>query len=439
MTLMSLYNLISFLGIFVLAAFAWLCSSNRKVVNWRAVIWGIGLELLFAFFIFVVPAGTKLFLFLNDAVVRVLESATAGTRFLFGRLALPPGTANEAGETSLGYFLAFQALPTIVFFAALIGVLYYLKVMPFFVRIFARVFSRSMRISGAEALSVSSNIFVGVESSLVVRPYLDAMTASELATIITAGMATVASTTLGLYVMLLKAQMPTIAGHLISASVIAAPAAVVMAKLIIPETGKPATMGVDVEPYAEREDNLIMAVINGANSGLKLLGGIVALLLAFLGLVALFDLVLGWFGGALNGWFGWNLHLSLKAILGWVFYPFTLAVGVPASDAMEIARVVGERTVATEVPAYGHLAELMARGALRNPRSALIASYALCGFAHVASLAIFVGGTGALAPSRLKDLSRLGLRALLAATLACLMTGAVAGTFFTGASVLLGR
>ncbi len=439
MPLMSLYNLISFLGIFVLAGFAWLCSSNRKVVNWRVVLWGIALQLVFAFFIFVVPAGTSVFLFLNDAVVRVLESATAGTRFLFGRLALPPGTANEAGETSLGYFLAFQALPTIVFFAALIGVLYHLKVMPFFVRLFARVFSRSMHISGAEALSVSSNIFVGVESSLVVRPYLEAMTVSELATIITAGMATVASTTLGLYVMLLKTQMPTIAGHLISASVIAAPAAVVMAKLIIPENGKPATLGVDVEPYAEREDNLIMAVINGANSGLKLLGGIVSLLLAFLGLVALLDLMLGGFGGALNGWFGWHLELSLKSLLGYVFYPFTLAVGVPSPDAMAIARVIGERTVATEVPAYGHLAELMARGALRDPRSALIASYALCGFAHVASLAIFVGGTGALAPSRLKDLSRLGLRALLAATLACLMTGAVAGTFFTGASVLLGK
>jgi CNT family concentrative nucleoside transporter len=439
MPLMSLYNLISFLGIFVLAGFAWLCSSNRKVVNWRTVIWGIGLQLVFAFLIFVVPAGTKVFLFLNDAVVRVLESATAGTKFLFGRLALPPGTANEAGEMSLGYFLAFQALPTIVFFAALIGVLYHLKVMPFFVRLFARVFSRSMRISGAEALSVSSNIFVGVESSLVVQPYLGAMTASELATIITAGMATVASTTLGLYVMLLKAQMPTIAGHLISASVIAAPAAVVMAKLIIPETGKPATLGVDVEPYAEREDNLIMAIINGANSGLKLLGGIIALLLAFLGLVALLDLILGGLGGLLNGGFGWHLELSLKSLLGYLFYPFTLAIGVPPSDAMEIARVVGERTVATEIPAYGHLAELMARGALRDPRSALIASYALCGFAHVASLAIFVGGTGALAPTRLKDLSRLGLRALLAATLACLMTAAVAGTFFTGASVLLGR
>jgi concentrative nucleoside transporter, CNT family len=436
---MNASNLISFLGIFVLAGFAWLCSSNRRIVNWRAVLWGIALQLAFAFFIFVVPAGSKVFLFLNDAVIKVLDSAAAGTRFVFGRLALPPGAVNDAGETSLGYFLAFQGLPTIVFFAALIGALYHLKIMPFFVRIFARVFTRFMRISGAEALSVSSNIFVGVESSLVVRPYLDAMTVSELATIITAGMATIASTTLALYVMLLQNQMPTIAGHLISASIIAAPASIVMAKLVIPETGRPATMGLDVKPFVEREDNLIMAIINGANSGLKLLGGIIALLLAFLGLLALVDLLLGWCGGLFNSWFGWHLQLSMKAILGYVFYPFTLATGVPTADAMEIARVIGERTVATEVPAYGHLADLMARGALHDPRSAIIASYALCGFAHFASLAIFVGGTGALAPSRLKDLSRLGLRALLAATLACLMTGAVAGTFFTGGSLLLGK
>lgn len=257
---MSIYNVISFLGIFVIAFFAWLCSSNRKVVNWRVVVWGIGLQLLFAFFIFVVPAGTKFFLFLNDVVVKVLESAQAGTRFLFGRLALPPGTTNEAGETSLGYFLIFQGLPTIVFFAALMGVLYYLRVMPFFVRLFARVFTKSMRISGAEALSVSANIFVGVESSLVVKPHLAEMTVSELATIICAGMATIASTVLAVYVMFLQKQLPTIAGHLISASFIAVPAAIVMAKLIVPETGKPTTLGTDVIPYYEREDNLIVAI-----------------------------------------------------------------------------------------------------------------------------------------------------------------------------------
>ena len=436
---MTVYNFVSFAGIFVLAGVAWLCSSDRKVVNARVVLWGIGLELLVAFFIFVVPAGRTVFLWANDAVTAVLGTATAGTRFVFGRLALPPGAVSEAGETSLGYFLAFQGLPTIIFFAALLGALYYLGIMPFFVRLFARLFSRSMRISGAEALSVSANIFVGVESSLVVRPHLKDMTRSELGTIITAGMGTIASTVLAMYVMMLQKGIPTIAGHLVSASFISAPASIVMAKLIMPETGKPLTMGVDVKPHYEREDNLIMAVINGAGEGLKLLGGIVTLLIAFLGLLALVNLGLGWAGGLLNGLFGWHVEWSLEAFLGYLFYPLTIVMGVPPSDALAIAKILGDRTILTEVFSYGRLAELMSTGALKDPRSAIIASYALCGFAHVASLAIFIGGTSALVPTRVRDLSRIGFRALLAATLACLMTGAVAGTFYTGSSVLFGR
>lgn len=436
---MTAYNLVSFAGIFVLAGVAWLFSSDRRTVNARVVAWGIGLQLLFAAFIFVVPAGAKVFLWVNDAVTAVLNTSLAGVRFVFGRLALPPGATNEAGEPSLGYFLAFQGLPTIIFFAALLGGLYYLRVLPFFVRLFARIFSRSMRISGAEALSVSANIFVGVESALVVRPHLKDMTRSELGTIITAGMGTIASTVLAMYVMMLQKSVPTIAGHLVSASFIAAPACVVMAKLVMPETEKPPTLGVDVKPHYEREDNLLLAVINGAGEGLKLLGGIVTLLIAFLGLVALANLGLGWAGGLINGLFGWHVVWSIEAFLGYLFYPLTLAMGVPPSDALSIAKVLGDRTILTEVFSYGRLAELMASGALKDPRSAIIASYALCGFAHVASLAIFIGGTGALAPSRVKDLSRIGLRALLAATLACLMTGAVAGTFYTGSSVLFGR
>ena len=436
---MTAYNLVSFAGIFVLAAVAWLFSSNRKVVNARVLFWGIGLQLLVAFFIFVVPAGAKVFLWVNDAVTAVLGTATAGVQFVFGRLALPPGAVNAAGETSLGYFLAFQGLPTIIFFAALLGALYYLRVMPFFVRLFARIFSRTMRISGAEALSVSANIFVGVESALVVRPHLKDMTVSELGTIITAGMGTIASTVLAMYVMMLQKEIPTIAGHLVSASFISAPACIVMAKLIMPETAKPLTLGLDVKPHYEREDNLIMAVINGAGEGLKLLGGIVTLLIAFLGLLALVNLGLGWAGGLVNGLFGWHVEWSLEALLGYLFYPLTLAMGVPPSDALPVAKVLGDRTILTEVFSYGRLAELMAGGALRDPRSAIIASYALCGFAHVASLAIFIGGTGALVPTRIKDISRIGFRALLAATLACLMTGAVAGTFYTGSSVLFGR
>lgn len=436
---MDIYNLVSFLGIFVLAGFAWLCSARRHVINWRVILWGIGLQLVFALFIFVVPAGTKFFLFINKVVVSILDSATAGTRFLFGRLALPPGATNESGETSLGNIIAFQALPTIIFFAALIGALYYLKIMPFFIRVFAYIFTRLMRTSGAESLCVSSEIFVGVESSLVIRPHLEEMTRSELTTILTASMANIASTVLAMYVFFLQARLPTIAGHLISASFLSAPAALIMSKLLMPETEKPKTLGVHIRPYYEREDNLIMAIINGANSGLRLLGGIVALLLAFLGLLALIDLILGWFGGNLNTWFGMHINLSLKSILGYIFYPFTVILGVPPSDAFEIAKVIGERTVATEVVAYQHLGVLMAKGALIHPRSAIIATYALCGFAHIASLAIYVGGIGALVPSRLKDISRLSFRALLAATLACLMVGAVAGAFCTKGSILLGK
>lgn len=436
---MSYLNLVSLGGLVILALVAWLFSSNKKIVNWKVVGWGLGLQLLFAFIIFLVPAGGRVFLVINEVVVRGLDSATAGIKFLFGPLALPPGTSNESGETSPGFILAFQALPTVVFFAALVGALYYLKVMPFLIRLFARIFTRLMRISGAESLCVSSNIFVGVESSLVVRPYLPQMTSSELATILTAGMATIASSVLSVYVMILRAGLPTIAGHLVSASILSAPAGLLTAKLMFPETDKPVTLGLDVKPYYEKEDNLIMAIINGAQSGLKLLGGIVALLLAFLGLLALLDLVLGWLGGQLNHLLGWSFNWQVSGILSYVFYPFTLAMGVAPQDASLVARLLAERVVATELVSYQHLAGLLQAGAFHDPRSAIIASYALCGFAHVASLAIFVGGIGALAPGRLKDLSRLGLKALLAATLACLITGAVAGVFYTGSSVLFGR
>lgn len=436
---MSIYNLISALGVFILPVFAWLTSSRRRVVNWRVVFWAIGLQLLFAFFIFVVPWGSQVFLFLNRVVVRLLDSATAGTKFVFGRLALPPGTVNEAGETSLGNILITQALPTIIFFAALISVLYYARVMPFFIRLFAWVFTKTMRISGAESLSTSANIFVGVESALVVQPHLREMTASELGLILTAGMATIASTVLALYVFFLRAVLPTIAGHLLSASFLCAPASILMSKLVMPEIGRPKTLGLHIKPAYERPDNLVMAIINGANDGLKLLAGIVALLLAFLGLLALADLILGWLGGNLNHWFGWHFEWSIKSFLGYFFYPFTFLLGVPLADVPAVARLLGERTVATEVVSYQHLAELMKAKALVHPRSAIIASYALCGFAHFASLAIFVGGTGALVPERIKDLSRLGLRALWAATLACLQTAAVAGAFVTQGSILLGK
>lgn len=431
---MESYNLVSLAGIFLLLAFAWLCSSNRKVFNWRVVLWGTGLQLLFALFIFQVPAGAKAFLVVNEVVVKVLDCATAGTKFLFGRLALPPGTPD-----SLGFFLAFQALPTIVFFAALVGILYYLRIMPLLIRGFAYIFTRLMRLSGAESLSVSSNIFVGIESALTIRPHLNEMTRSELCTILAAGMGTIASSVMALYVFILQGEFPTIAGHLVSASILSALASVVMAKILLPETETPTTLGVKIYPHYERENNLIEAIINGANDGVRLVVGIVALLLAFLGLVALFDLILSLVGGWLNTWLNWQIDWSLRGLLGYLFYPFTLIIGIPLSDAGAIARIIGERTIVTEVQAYQDLAQLLAADVLKHPRSVVITIYALCGFAHVASLAIFVGGTAALAPKRTKDLSALGFRALLAATLACLMTAAVAGTFFSKGSILMGN
>lgn len=426
-------NLISFGGIFVMMACAWALSTDRRIINWRLIIWGVIFDLAFAFFVFVIPAGGRLFLFANDMVVRVLDSAGAGTRFVFGRLALSPGTTNESGEGSLGFILAFQALPTIIFFACLMSVLYYIGLMPWLIKRFSLIFTRLMRISGAEALSASSNIFVGVESALTIRPHLVRMTRSELCCVLTVGMATISSNIMALHVFVLREQFPTIAGHLMSASFLSATGGIIMSKLLVPETGAPETLGMAVEPSYERGTSVIEAIINGANEGLKLILGIIALLLAFLGLAALFDAAIGAAGSAMG-----VEGLSISGIFAYVFYPLTLAIGVPASDAMEVSRLLGERVIATEVKAYQDLAVLMASHKLQSPRSAVLAAYALCGFAHVASLAIFVGGTAAIAPSRTGDISAVGPRALVAATLACLMTAAVAGVFYTDGSILFG-
>ncbi|UCD53583.1 MAG: hypothetical protein JSW27_13205, partial [Phycisphaerales bacterium] len=431
-------NLVSFAGIFILIGFAWVLSRDRARINFRVIGWGIGLQLLVGAFIFLVPAGAKLFLVVNDAVVKVLDSAGAGARFVFGPLALGPGQIGDGGEESLGFILAFQGFPTIIFFSALIAILYYVRVMPLLIKAFAWVFTRLMRISGAESLVAASNIFVGVESMLTAKPYLPRMTRSETCTILTAGMATVASNVLALYVFSLRDQFPTIAGHLISASLLSAPAALVMSKLLLPESEAPETLGMVVEPHYEKDANLFEAIINGANAGVRMIVGIAALLIAVLGLVALLDLGLGSLGDLINPWFGWEGQWSLRALFGYAFYPVGLALGVPPEDAGHVARIVGERTIVTEVAAYNDLALAMKDGLLVHPRSAVITTYALCGFAHIASMAIFVGSLCALAPQRAKDIGPVAVRALIAATLACLMTGCVAGTFFTNESILLG-
>jgi len=431
---MEIHNLISFLGIFVCIGIGWLLSDDRRRMNWRAVIWGVTLQLAFALFIFVVPAGAKLFLCINNIVVRVLDASSAGAKFVFGPLAIPPGA-----KGSLGFFLAFQAFPTIIFFSALVSILYFYGILPAIIKACARLFTWLMRVSGAESLCAACNIFVGVESAFVIKPHLADMTRSELCVVLTAGMATVASNVIALYVFTLQRHFPTIAGHLVSASILSAPAALVMAKVMTPEKQNPKTLGMAVDPHYEKESSVFEAVVNGSQAGVKVITGIIALLIAVLGLVALLDLIVNGIGMKANAAFGWSMDWSLKELLGYLFRPFVFALGIPLSDVPLAARIIGERVVLTEVASYQDLAAALASGAFHSARTAVVTSYALCGFAHVASMAIFVGAVSALAPQRTATLSRLGLRALVAATLACMMTACVAGTFFTGGSILLGR
>lgn len=418
-------RLISFLGLFVLMFLAWMVSRDRENINFRLILTGLLFQCVFAFIVFKLSAGVVIFSWLNDAALRVISFAKDGMYFVFGPLAISPGETGPKGETSPGFILAFQVLPSIIFFSSLVSLLYYLNIIPAIIKVFARIFTYLMRISGAEALCASSNMFVGVESALTIRPYIQEMTRSELCTVLTVGMGTIASTVLALYVGFLHREFPSIAGHLISASVISAPAAIIMSKLVVPEIGKPKTLGVSVKVEKDRRSSTwIESVITGANDGVKLCVGIIALLLAFLGLLSMCNWFLGFIGAKIFG-----IDLSLQLILKYLYYPITLVMGVPLHDAGQIATLLGERTIVTEVVSYQHLHQLIQDGVVTNTRSITIASYALSGFAHIASLAIFVGGFSALAPARAKDLAQLGFRALYAATLACLMTGCVAGLF----------
>ena len=419
-----MYNLISFFGMFGLMAVAWVFSKNRRNVNWRVVFWGTALQLVFAFFIFRVPAGIAVFNLVNTGVIKLFSFAKEGIYFCFGALAIGPGETGPNGEQSLGFMLAIQSLPTVIFFSAFMSLLYFIKFMPLLINIFSKIFTKLMKISGAESLCTASNIFVGVESAFTIRPYLEKMTKSELCTILTGGMATIASTVLGLYASFLYSIFPTIAGHLVSASILGAPAAIVMSKLLYSEDEQPETLGESIKAEYIPSENWMDAIIKGANEGLKLCAGIIALLIAVLGLLAI-----------VNWGFG-KAGFSLQQILGYIFRPLVFLTGVPLADVSKVAYLAGERTIVTELVAYQHLAGYIQQGAIQV-RSAVIASYILCGFAHVASMAIFVGGYAAIAPSRSGDLAKLGFRSLFAAILACLMMGAVAGVFFTDSVVTI--
>ena len=428
------YRLLACIGFVTIAVLAWL-TGKRSRLNWTTIggsavlAWGLGI-LSFWF-----PGSRWLWSMINDIVIAVLSASQKGTAFLLGPLALSPGQRLPDGTVSIGFILAAHALPAVVFFAALMAGLYYLGVMQAIVGLFARLFYRTMGLSGAESLSGAANIFVGIEASLIVRPYLTAMTRSELLLVLTCMMATVASTVMGIYVSALQHVVPQIAGHLISASIISIPCAVLISKLTIPEDGQPMTLdrvpaiptNQSPSPSSDSEtipppSNLIVALIDGAGQGIKMAVGIAALLIVFLGLEALVDLALAQLP-AIDG-----MPLSITRVLAWLTGPFAVLLGLRPEEWQIGADLLGSRFIETEVAAYFKLAAVQsASPPPLSPRSLTTITYALCGFVHVASMGIFVGGISALVPHRAKDISLLGLRALWTAFLTTLLTGCIAG------------
>ena len=432
----SWLNAVSFVGCLALGALAWLAGGCRRPLPWRTVLGSSVLLVVLGFIVFRVE-GTRLLLWwLNGVVLAVLDRGNAGAEFLFGPLALDPGKTTASGDASVGFVLAAQVLPAVIFFASLMAVGYHLRLIQPLIRVFGRLFRRTLALSGAEALSGSANVFFGVEAATTIRPFIDRMTRSELLTVLTCGMSTVASTTLAIYVLFLKESFPQIAGHLISASFLSIPAAAMISKLLLPETAAPETLG-RLPPVdgSDRQENAMAALAAGAWAGLKLSAGIATLLIAVLGVVGVLDLALeklsSPFASSLGG------PIDLGRLLGWIFTPVAWLLGIEAADLPEAGRLLGQRMVLTEVVAYQQLGAL-AGAASVSPRTLLILSYSLCGFTHLASVGIFVGGIAALAPARRNDLAALGPPALVGATLATLMTGALAGLFFHGQRGVLG-
>ncbi|MDR3233573.1 MAG: hypothetical protein LBT46_07935 [Planctomycetaceae bacterium] len=415
------------IGIPVFLFLARLAAWNRGSLNYRLLFWTLAFQGVFACFVFRSAAGQNLFISLNSVVIALVDAALEGPRFVFGSLADPAA----AEKNGLGFILFFQGLTTIIVISALTALLYHAGIMHRLLKLFAAIFSRLTKISGAESLAATANVFVGNESMLVIRPCLPHLTRSEFCTLLATCMATISANVIGIYIAALRTTMPSIAGHLVSASILSVPAAVLLAKLAVPESEKPETLGIDVQPHFEREKTLIEAVLNGGEAGFKMIAGITTMLIAVVGLLAIINVLLGWCGSQL----ALPITLSIQNILGFIFYPFVWLMGVPAADVPEVARLLGTRVIATEIPAYFTLAGLIESGTIEQ-RSAVIAAYALCGFAHLPSLAIFIGGAAALAPNRKADIAAVAWQALFAATLACLMTGAVAGIFYNGTSIL---
>ena len=400
-------RLIGIAGILVLLCIALAMSNNRKAISWQLVTWGLGIQILFAIIILKTPVGVPFFGAIDIGIKNLLSFSDAGSDFLFKSF------RHGVVEDPLMNF-AFRILPTLIFFSSLIAVLYHLGIMQFIVKWIARVMQKSMGTSGSETLCVSGNIFVGqTEAPLLVRPFILKMTKSELMAVMVSGFATVAGGVMAMYVSILG-DIPGIAGHLLAASIMSAPAALVIAKIIYPETETSDTFGDLKIALDKKDDNIMEALSRGATNGMKLAANVAAMLVAFVAIIAMVNAILG------------LIDLSLQQILGWIFSPLAWVMGVPWNEAGIIGSLMGEKLVLTELIAFGDLSELMTTNSISD-RSAIIASYALCGFANFASVGIQLGGIGGIAPERRKDLAKLGLKAMFGGALASWLTATIAG------------
>ena len=559
-------NLISFFGIFFFIFLAWTLSEDRKRFPWRVAVWGIGLQLAFAVLIFWWTPGAQLFLRLNDVFNALLNFSKEGALFVFDSIGAEQGNGGvltlkeyltRLGAQSTdpviqaairtgtvpGFFLAFQVLTTIIFFSALLSILYYLGIMQKVVVFFAKIMQHTMRVSGAEALSNSANIFVGqTEAPLVVRPYIEKMTRSELNAIMVGGFANTAGGVLGAYILMLSGYFPNIAAHLISASILSAPAAFVVAKVMVPERGRPATLGDATLDVPGEDVNLLDAAANGSTVGLQLTLNVIGMLFAFVAIIAMVNVMVGWVGGffgstegliqldlvlfamavgvlvvsglgrvsdlllwmsffvilaayagtvflmpnaarvvGLTGMAVWlpilvvairkaiplkaslygigvvlaisnlsfvffgpigpDTHLSMQLILGWLHWPVAFLMGTPIQDCLVVGRMLGEKLILTEFVAYSDLAGYLQAArqgtvAPLDPRSIVLTSYALSGFANFVSIAIQIGGISPLAPSRRHEIARLGLKAMIGGAITSYIIACVAGAFYNGVSML---
>jgi len=560
-------NLISFLGIFVFIFLAWTLSEDRRRFPWRVTFWGLGLQFAFAALIFRWPPGAQVFLRLNNVFNALLNFSKEGALFVFGAMGAEQGNGNgvltlkeyltRLGASSTdpviqnavkigtvpGMFLAFQVLTTIIFFSALLSILYYLGIMQKVVIFFAKIMEHTMRVSGAEALSNSANIFVGqTEAPLVVKPYIEKMTRSELNAIMVGGFANTAGGVLGAYILMLQGYFPNIAAHLISASILSAPAGFIVAKIMVPERQKPSTLGSATLDVPSDDVNLLDAAANGSTVGLQLTLNVIGMLFSFVALIALANVIVGWIGGffgtlqgiiqldailvavalgafvvsrlrkvsdlvmwigffvvlalygtavtalpnaammvllvglalwlpllvgsirkamplkptflvlgglflvsnlafAIFGPLGSGTPLSMQLVLGWLHWPIAFVMGTPIQDCLAVGRLLGEKLILTEFVAYSDLAGTLSaarQGTVTplDPRSIVLASYALSGFANFVSIAIQIGGISPLAPSRRHEIARLGLKAMIGGAITSYIIACVAGAFYNGVSML---